>query len=73
MYVCLCFGVTDTQVRDAIRKGGARSLADLGRMTGAGVGCEGCHDLLSHMLRKYRPRQEEDGDGARSSRGFPAV
>lgn len=71
MYVCLCFGVTDTQIREAIRKGGARSLADLGRMTGAGVGCEGCHDLLHYMLRKHGPRQERGGEKSSSSRSFP--
>lgn len=49
MYVCLCKGVTDGQVR-AAAAAGARDVADLGLACEAGTGCGGCHRLLAHLL-----------------------
>ena len=49
MYVCLCKGVTDDQVRDAVAAG-ARSVADLSLACEAGAGCGGCHRLLARLL-----------------------
>ncbi len=49
MYVCLCKGVTDRQVRDAAAAG-ARSVSEVSLACGAGTGCGGCHPLLARLL-----------------------
>jgi bacterioferritin-associated ferredoxin len=49
MYVCLCKGVTDAQVRAAVAAG-ARNVADLSLACEAGAGCGGCHRLLARLL-----------------------
>ena len=49
MYVCLCKGVTDAEVRAALAAG-ARDVTDLSRACEAGAGCGGCHRLLARLL-----------------------
>ena len=49
MYVCLCNGITDGQIRDAIARG-ARRLEDLSRELGVATGCGSCACLASEML-----------------------
>jgi bacterioferritin-associated ferredoxin len=49
MYVCLCKGVTDAQVRAAVAAG-ARDVTDLSLACEAGAGCGGCHRLLARLL-----------------------
>ncbi len=49
MYVCLCKGVTDAQVRAAVAAG-ARDVIDLSLACEAGSGCGGCHRLLGRLL-----------------------
>lgn len=41
MYVCLCRGVTDAALRDAVAQG-ASSLPDLAERLGLGTGCGRC-------------------------------
>lgn len=43
MYVCLCRGVTDAALRDAVAQG-ACSLPDLAERLGLGTGCGRCLD-----------------------------
>ena len=49
MYVCLCNGITDGQIREAISRG-ARRLEDLSRELGVATGCGSCACLASEML-----------------------
>src|SRR5687768_2088071 len=49
MLVCLCKGVSDRHVREAISRG-ASSIADVGDECGAGTGCGVCHDMITMML-----------------------
>ena len=61
MYVCLCKGVTDGQVR-AAAAAGARSVGDVSLACGAGTGCGGCHRLLARLLSSCpAPPCAEDG------------
>jgi len=48
MIVCICRGVSDRTINQAIDDG-ARSLRDLQRC-GAGDQCGSCHDMLRKML-----------------------
>ncbi len=49
MYVCLCNAVTDTQIRDAARRG-ARSLADLNSQLRVASCCGRCADCANRIL-----------------------
>ena len=49
MYVCLCNGITESAVRDAAASG-ARSVDELGALTGCGSGCGSCVELAQEIL-----------------------
>ena len=49
MIVCQCRGISDRDVRDAVRRG-AVDLADLAAECGAGADCRGCHATLEDLL-----------------------
>jgi nitrite reductase (NADH) large subunit len=52
MILCLCRGVSEREVADAIR-GGARTLEDVKRRcTGAGGSCGACRPLIEDQLRR---------------------
>ena len=53
MYVCLCNGITERSIRDAAAAG-ARSVDDLGAMTGCGSGCGSCVELAQQILDETR-------------------
>ena len=49
MYVCICNGVTDSQIREAVANG-CRSVAELTMRTGAGASCGTCLETAAAML-----------------------
>lgn len=49
MYVCLCNGVTDSQIREAAEQG-ARSVGDLERCLGVAAGCGRCQPCAAELL-----------------------
>ncbi|EEG07316.1 bacterioferritin-associated ferredoxin [Pseudogulbenkiania ferrooxidans] len=53
MYVCLCHGVTDTQIRDAVMDGATR-LRDVAQQLGVATDCGRCaccaHQLIKETL-----------------------
>ena len=49
MYVCICNGVTDHQIREAAANG-VRTVAELTMRTGAGANCGSCLDMASSLL-----------------------
>jgi len=63
MYVCLCKGVTDTQIRSAAREGRVCRMRDLQRCMGVAATCGRCapcaHEILSECLRE-RDGEAED-------------
>jgi bacterioferritin-associated ferredoxin len=56
MYVCICNGVTEQQVRDAADAGCA-SVAELTMRTGAGANCGSCIGLAAELLDEQRARR----------------
>ena len=48
--VCVCFGVGRTTIRDAVTTGGAKSVADIGRLLRAGTNCGSCVPELRGIL-----------------------
>ena len=53
MYVCVCNAVTDTQIRDAARRG-ARTLGDLGSELRVAKCCGRCADCANRILNERR-------------------
>jgi bacterioferritin-associated ferredoxin len=60
MLVCVCRGVSDREVREALA-GGASTLRDLGRACGAGVECGSCHNLLRSLIRAHTQQKAQAG------------
>jgi len=58
MYVCICNGVTDHQIREAAASG-VRSVAELTMRTGCGASCGTCLETASAILEASRA--ERDG------------
>jgi bacterioferritin-associated ferredoxin len=61
MYVCLCKGITDTQIRAAIQDG-ASSLRDVRNSLGVASQCGKCgiltREILQETLNDNRNEQE---------------
>lgn len=57
MYICICNGVTDHDIRQAA-DAGCRSLPELTMRTGAGSNCGGCLDMAAHVLDQAHARRE---------------
>ena len=53
MYICVCNGITEKQVREAAASG-AKSVADLQTMLGVATNCGMCSDVASDVLRDAR-------------------
>ena len=53
MYVCICNGVTDHQIREAAHSGVA-SVSELTMRTGCGATCGSCLEMASDLLAKAR-------------------
>ena len=51
MYVCICHGVTDTQIRRAADEG-VRDVHELTMRTGAGASCGSCLELAASILNE---------------------
>jgi bacterioferritin-associated ferredoxin len=58
VYVCHCSVVTDRDVLEAIANG-ARCLADVARVTGAGRTCGNCVSSLRDLVCKHCPVRAE--------------
>lgn len=57
MYICICNGVTDRQIREAAEAGCA-SVAELTMRTGAGANCGSCLGLAAELLEETRARRD---------------
>ena len=56
MYVCLCNGVTDRQIRDAAAAG-CRTMSELTMRTGCGATCGSCIEMATALLEETQPAQ----------------
>ncbi len=53
MYICVCNGVTEREIRSTI-EAGARSFGDLQRELGVASGCGQCKQEAKCLLREAR-------------------
>ncbi|AXK72696.1 bacterioferritin [Lysobacter sp. TY2-98] len=49
MYVCICNGVTDRDIRQAAESG-CRGMTELTMRTGAGASCGSCIEMATSIL-----------------------
>ncbi|KAF1709622.1 (2Fe-2S)-binding protein [Pseudoxanthomonas sacheonensis] len=56
MYVCICNGVTDHQIREAATSG-VRSVAELTMRTGCGATCGSCLETAADILDAHAPER----------------
>ena len=69
MIVCLCEGVSERKVTEAVAHG-ARSLDRLARTTGAGSSCGSCHNALRDLLAAHAGAQASHDRAALSASGL---
>lgn len=55
MFVCICNGVTDSQIRQAAANG-CREVSELTMRTGCGATCGSCVDMAAGLLDAYHAR-----------------
>jgi bacterioferritin-associated ferredoxin len=61
MYVCLCHGVTEREIRETIAEG-ASSVEEIAHCTGAGTRCGTC---VNHIARMVEDHTGEGSGGRR--------
>ena len=59
MLVCHCRGVTDRQLRRAVKEG-AGSVREVARATGAGLRCGGCRSAVSKVVNEAVEQEVQD-------------
>ncbi|MEE4245731.1 MAG: bacterioferritin-associated ferredoxin [Kangiellaceae bacterium] len=52
MYVCLCKGITDSQIKQAIAKGEVNSFKGLNRQLGVATDCGKCGELAMQIVKQ---------------------
>ncbi len=57
MYICICNGVTDQDIRHAAEVG-CKTMAELTMRTGAGACCGSCVDMAVAVLEESRAVRE---------------
>ncbi len=58
MFVCICNGITEGQIRAAIEEG-ACSVHELGARLGVASGCGCCAEFAASLLSESRPSESE--------------
>ena len=67
MYICICHGITDNQIRSCV-KDGARTLSDLQGCLGVATQCGSCQSSALHILDEaLAPRRAESVSPARAA------
>lgn len=56
MYVCICNGVTDRQIRE-VAEAGCGSVSEMTMRTGAGASCGSCLGLVAELIEETRARR----------------
>ena len=57
MYVCICTGVTDHDIRKAV-EAGCRSMPELTMRTGTGANCGSCLEMAAELLDQSLAKRE---------------
>lgn len=65
MYVCICRGITEKQLRDAIENESC-SMQELSSVLGVGMDCGTCTEFAYQLLEEIK-QQDAPGKGSNSS------
>jgi NifU-like protein len=57
--VCQCFGVTDAQIKQAVKENNLSTIDDVTNYTKAGGGCGLCHDKIEELIAEARGEMKE--------------
>lgn len=58
MWVCLCKGVTDHEIREALESPLVNDVDDVGAACGAGTGCGSCRDEIRQLCEEAGLRKQ---------------
>jgi bacterioferritin-associated ferredoxin len=61
MYVCLCNGVTDREIRQTAAAG-CRTMAELTMRTGCGAGCGSCVGVATALIDAVHAESHDTAD-----------
>lgn len=50
MYICVCFGVTDKQIRDVVREHGAGNMREVRQKLELGSQCGKCVQMTQNII-----------------------
>ncbi len=57
--ICRCFGITDTQIKNAIEENGLKSVEEITHYTKAGGACGDCLDAIAQILSQHAGKLQE--------------
>jgi bacterioferritin-associated ferredoxin len=60
VYICICHGITDHQIRSCVKDGAARTLCDLRGQLGVATQCGSCESSALQILRETLPPVRTD-------------
>lgn len=60
MYICVCFAVTEDEIKETI-EGGASTVDQVTRECRAGGDCGSCHEMIDGMLTAARDGSSPQG------------
>lgn len=52
MFVCLCYGITDTQIQNAVTEHGIGNMRELRERLRVGTQCGSCIDMAASIIDK---------------------
>ena len=55
--VCICKGVSEERIKDAVKSGGARTFAEVQRLTRCSTGCGTCESRVRELIGKIISRE----------------
>ena len=59
MFVCLCFGVTDTEIVDAVRQG-HDTVSKINRELGAAGCCGSCSGTIEALIDRQQKAEKQE-------------
>ncbi|MHA7841445.1 MAG: (2Fe-2S)-binding protein [Gammaproteobacteria bacterium] len=60
MYVCLCAGVTEKQIREALQTGEAKTMSDLQQQLDVNMNCGECCEQVETLLQHNTSPESSD-------------
>ncbi|MDH5654844.1 MAG: (2Fe-2S)-binding protein [Spirochaetia bacterium] len=50
--ICICKGVSEEKIKDAVKRQGARNFTEIQRLTSCSTGCGTCEGRVKELLEK---------------------